>query len=46
MGKKRVSFQKRIARGDLSAALMMLPAVFMLSVMSLSIFLAVPLYLL
>ena len=34
MGKKRVSFQKRIARGDLSAALMMLPAVFMLSVMS------------
>lgn len=34
MGKKHVSFQKRIARGDLSAALMMLPAVFMLSVMS------------
>ena len=34
MGKKRGSFQKRIARGDLSAALMMLPAVFMLSVMS------------
>ena len=34
MGKKHVSFQKRIARGDLSAALMMLPAIFMLSVMS------------
>ncbi len=34
MGKKHVSLQKRIARGDLSAALMMLPAVFMLSVMS------------
>lgn len=34
MGKKHVFFQKRIARGDLSAALMMLPAVFMLSVMS------------